>query len=140
MCIRDSAFLLFLACGKAPEITNTCITSCSTSVPGKINLAIEDHTDLEIKNFSMEVNGQRVNLPLLPKAEQGSYSCWLSFDEVELITMIQFDYGDNGIHTETVNYENLAPTREYSIDIQSNDEVDIRVQLVSSPDCVSSPN
>ncbi len=130
----------FFACGKDPLISDTCITSCSPSVPGKINIAIEDHTELDIKNFVMDINGTTVPFTLFPKIEKGSYSCWQSFDEVDLITNIQFNIGENSIHQEIVEYRNLDSKREYSIDIKSDPTEGIRVQLVTSPDCVSSPN
>ena len=42
------------SCEKEPAFTDTCITSCSPSIPGKINIAIEDHTGLDVKNLTME--------------------------------------------------------------------------------------
>lgn len=130
----------FFACGKDPLVSDTCITSCSPSVPGKINIAIEDHTELDIKNFVMDINGTTTSFNLLPKSDKGSYSCWQSFDEVELISNIQFNIGANSMHTEIVEYQNLDSKREYSIDIKSDPTTGLRVQLVASPDCVSSPN
>jgi len=130
----------FFACGKDPLVSDACITSCATSSPGKINIAIEDHTGLDIKNYTMEINGTTVAFDLFPKNEQGSYSCWQTFDEVDLITNIQFNLGDNSTHQEIVEYQNLAKKREYSIDITSDPDIGIRIQLVSSPDCVSSAN
>jgi len=131
---------IFFGCEKEPTFTDTCITSCSPSIPGKINIAVEDHTGLDIKNFTAEINGTLVAFDLFPKAEKGTYSCWQSFDEVNLITSIKFDIGDNATHTENVNYRNLTNTREYAIEIESDDVTGIRVQLESSPDCVSSAN
>ena len=131
---------LFFACGKDPLISNTCITRCSPSVPGQINIAIEDHTDLDIKNLVMDINGTTMAFDLFPKSERGSYSCWQSFDEVDLITNIQFSLGDDSVHEEIVEYRNLANKRKYSIDITSDEEEGISIQLVASPDCVSSPN
>ncbi len=130
----------FFSCGKDPEFTDTCITSCAPSIPGKINIAIEDHTGLDIKNFTAEINGSIVTFDLFSKTEKGSYSCWKSFDEVDLITSIKFDIGNNATHTESVEYRNLTNTREYAIEIDSDDVTGIRVQLESSPDCVSSAN
>ncbi len=130
----------FFACGKDPLVSDACITSCSPSVPGKINIAIEDHTELDIKNFTMDINSTTTAFTLFPKGNKGSYSCWQTFNEVGLITNIQFNIGDNSIHQEIVEYRNLENKREYSIDITSDPTEGIRVQLVTAPDCVSSPD
>jgi len=130
---------LFLACGKTDDISDACITSCSPSVPGKINIAIEDHTTFDIKNLTLEINGESFAFPLLPKGLQGSYSCWQSFDEVDLISSVEFNIGDNAIHQEIVNYENLSDEREFSIDISSVSS-GLRIQLVEAPGCVSDVN
>lgn len=135
------AFLAtFFSCGKENTFTDTCISSCSPSTPGRINIAVEDHTGLDIRNLTMEINGTVTNFSLFPKAEKGAYSCWQSFDKVDLITSIQFEIGDNATHIESVAYNDLTATREYSIDIRSDEVNGISVQLVSSPDCVSSAN
>jgi len=131
---------LFFSCGKDPLVSDACITSCSPSVPGQINIAVEDHTELDIKNFVMDINGTSVAFPLFPKSQKGSYSCWQSFDEVDLIANIQFNIGDNSVHQEIVEYRNLDNKREYSIDITTDPVEGVRVQLASSPDCVSSAN
>ncbi len=136
----SAVIALFFACGKDPLISNTCITRCSPSVPGQINIAVEDHTELDINNLVMDINGTTMSFDLFSKSERGSYSCWQSFNEVDLITNIQFNLGDDTVHQEIVEYQNLANKREYSIDITANSAEDIRIQLVASPDCISSPN
>jgi len=88
----------------------------------------------------MDINGTTMAFDLFPKSERGSYSCWQSFDEVDLITNIQFSLGDDSVHEEIVEYRNLANKRKYSIDITSDEEEGISIQLVASPDCVSSSN
>ena len=133
------ALTFFWTCGQPDEFSDACITNCSPSVPGKINLAIEDHTSFDIQNLTLTINGEIVAFPLFPKSMQGSYSCWQSFDEVESITFIEFNLGDNAVHQETVNYENLPDEKEFSIDISAVAS-GIRVQLVEAPDCVSDAN
>jgi len=129
-------FILILACGKSDEFSDACITTCSPSIPGQINIAIEDHTDLDIRNFTLEINGEMVFFPLIPKREQGSYSCWQTFDEIESITLVRFTIGDNEVQETIVNYENLPNSKEFTIDISSTTN-EFRVQLIESPGCVS---
>ena len=128
---------LFFACGK--EDSGACISNCNSSVPGQINIAIEDHTDLNISDVVLTINGQASLFSLTSKATTGSYSCWKSFPQVESITAIEFKVGDTSNYSENVNYGNLTDAREYAIDIRAvNDE--FRIQLVQSPDCVSDAN
>ena len=87
----------------------------------------------------MEINGITVAFDLIPKSSRGKYSCWKSFDAVESITLIQFNIGNNSVHQEFVNYENIANQKEFSIDIKSDDTEGMLIQLVGDPDCVSSP-
>ena len=134
-----AVFTLILACGKTDDISDACITSCPPSVPGKINLAIEDHTTFDIKNLTVTINGENVAFPLFPKSVQGSYSCWTSFDEIEAISLIAFNIGENSVHQETVNYENLPSEKEFTIDISSIAS-GLRIQLVEAPGCVSDAN
>jgi len=134
-----TVFTLFLACGKTDEVSDACITSCPPSVPGKINLAIEDHTTFDIKNLTVEINGENVTFPLFPKSIQGSYSCWKSFDKIESISFIEFNIGENAVHQEMVNYEDLPNEKEFTIDI-STITSGLRVQLVEAPGCVSDAN
>jgi len=124
--------ILLFACGKNNEISDACITSCPPSVPGKINLAIENHTTFDINNLTLTINGESLAFPLLPKNLQGSYSCWQSFDEVDLISSVEFNIGDTAIHQEIVNYENLSDEREFSIDISSISS-GLRIQLMEAP-------
>lgn len=130
----------FFACGKDRLVSNACITSCSPSVPGQINIAIEDHTELDLNNLVMDINGNTVAFPLIPKNDRGSFSCWQTFDDVDLIANIQFNIGEDSIHQEIVEYRNLDNSREYAIDITSDPTEGIQVQLVTGPDCVSSSN
>ena len=134
-----AAFTLILACGKTDDISDACITSCPPSVPGKINLAIEDHTALDIKNLTVTINGENVAFPLFPKRIQGNYSCWKSFDEIESISLITFNIDENAVHQETVNYEDLPNEKEFTIDISSIAS-GLRIQLVEAPGCVSDAN
>jgi len=129
-------FTLILACGKPDDFSDACITTCSPSVPGKINIAIEDHTDLDISNFTLEINGEMVLFPLIPKREQGNYSCWQNFDEIESITLIKFTIDDNEVQETIVNYENLPNSKEFAIDISSTAN-EFRIQLIEYPGCIS---
>lgn len=125
---------LFFACDK--EESGACISNCNSSIPGQINIAIEDHTNLNLSNVILTINGQASVFSLISKATTGNYSCWKSFPEVTSITSIEFNVGDASNYSEIVNYQNLSNSREYSIDIRNvNDE--FRVQLVQSPDCIS---
>jgi len=131
---------IFLACGKTDDISDACISSCPPSTPGKINLAIEDHTAIDITNLVVTINGSTVPFSLLPKREQGSYSCWKGYDNIESITSIQFNIGDGAVYQETVNYLNLPQEKEYSIDIRAEVGGELRIQLVEAPGCVSDAN
>ncbi len=131
---------VLFACGKTDELSDACITSCPPSVPGKINLAIENHTNLAIKNLTLEINGETVPFALFDKSLQGSYSCWKSYDEIASITNIEFNIGDNAVLQEPVNYRNLPSEREFAIDIQSLDNGEFRFQLVEAPACISDAN
>lgn len=131
-----TVFTLLVACGKTDEVSDACITSCPPSVPGKVNLAIEDHTALDIKNLKLEINGEMVSFALFPKSLQGSYSCWKPYTKIESITSIEFNIGENAVHQETVNYQNLPSEKEFTIDISSVSS-GIRVQLVEAPSCIS---
>lgn len=131
---------LFFACENNDDITDTCISNCSTSTPGRINLAIENHTSLDIKNLVLIINGSATSFKLLPKSIQGSYSCWQTFDNIELISSIEFDIGENASFQEMVNYRNLSREREFAIDIQSLADEELRIQLVEAPSCVSDAN
>lgn len=128
--------IILFSCGKPDEISDACITSCSPSVPGKINLSIENHTDLNISNFSLTINEEIVPFPLIPKRIQGSYSCWQSFDEIEIISLVSFTVDENEVQEVMVNYENLPNEKEFAIDIRSTGS-EFRIQLVEAPDCVS---
>lgn len=135
--LRFLTVLTFLfACGKTDEISDACITSCPPSVPGKINIAIEDHTSFDIKNLTLEINGETVPFALFSKSLQGSYSCWKSYTKIESISFIEFNIGENAVHQETVNYEDLPNEKEFTIDISSVSS-GIRVQLVEAPCCIS---
>ena len=131
---------VLFACGKTDELSDACITSCPPSVPGKINLAIENHTNLAIKNLTLEINGEIVPFALFPKSLQGSYSCWKSYDEITSITNIEFNIGDNAVLQEPVNYRNLPSEREFAIDIQALENGEFRFQLVEAPSCISDAN
>ena len=128
--------IVLFSCGKPEEFSDACITTCSPSVPGKINLAIEDHTDLNIRDLSLIINGEIVSFPLIAKRNQGSYSCWKTFDEIESISQLRFTIDENDMQQEEVNYENLPIRKEYAIDISSTPD-GLRFQLVESPNCVS---
>ena len=131
---------IFLACGKTDEMTNACISSCNASTPGKVNLAIENHTALDIKNLTLTINGTSTPFSLFPKSNQGSYSCWMGYTEIESISFIEFNIGNNAVHQESLNYENLPREKEFAIDIRSEVDGAIRIQLVEAPDCVSDVN
>ena len=125
---------IFNACTK--EETGSCISNCNASTPGKINIAIENHTDLDIKNVVLTINNQLTPFNSIPKARQGSYSCWKTFDKIDFISFTEFNIGSDSIYSEVCNYKNLSRIQEYSMDIRMVNDV-IRIQLTQSPSCVS---
>ncbi|MEM6321082.1 MAG: hypothetical protein AAF960_25685 [Bacteroidota bacterium] len=129
-------FLIFGNCGQNDDLPQGCITRCAPSTPGLLNIAIENRTEEAIRDLKVTIDGTVTAFPLFDKAGRGSYSCWKSYEKVDLISLIEFTREDGTTYQEEVAYEDLALIREYSIEISGAAD-NLRIQLTKRPNCIS---